>query len=133
MYRFIAVMMLALALVCGGISAAAQKKKSGSSKSSSSVIVKKGSDGYPDIVGHTYRYATKGLSVDFKFTSSSSCIVSVKERGVSASDNAPYVYEDGWVGIYDPGVPDTPMFDGIVSSDGRSIKLESGYTMKLVN
>ena len=131
MKRILTVLLLAATLICGGLSADAQKKKSSAKKATSSATMKMNEDGYPNIVGHTYRYSEAGAKVVFKFNAND-VTITLSERGQSATEKVPYTYKNGTVGVYDPGVPNTPMFEGELSEDGKSIFLNSGYVMKLV-
>lgn len=127
MNRIISVVMLALVLVCGGSQISAQKKSGSASKSSSASTQKS----YPDIVNRTFYYKMKdGATLKFQFIDKETCNVIVYDAYEHYESECPYTYEKGYVKIFDPNVLHTPMFDGRVSSDGKTIKLSSGYTMK---
>lgn len=131
MKRSIAFILLAVAILIGGASVDAKKSsKSARSLSSSSISVRMDEDGDPVIIGHTYRVTMNGYRYDFAFGYGSVDVI-MSSKSYAESYGFPWEYDGKTVEIYD-GNTDMPMFVGNVSRDGRSIKLNSGYTLKLV-
>lgn len=130
MKRIITLIILAVVLMCDAGVVNAQKSKSGRSKSSTSASTPIKT--YPKIIDHTYYYRLKGgAAFEFEFVDDQTCHLLMYDPYESYEADCPYTYENGYVKIYDPGVLNTPMFDGRLASDGKTIKLSSGYTMKL--
>lgn len=132
MKRILVVLMLACAIIVGGAMVDAKttpKKKSGS-KPKTSVRVEFDSAGDPILEGHTYRVNMGKERYDFQF-GYGSCDILIKSGNYMTSYGYPWDYDGTNVYIYDPGVS-VPMFQGVVSNDGQSIKLNSGYTLKIV-
>lgn len=131
MKKIITICFLALVMIAGGISTDAKTtKKKSAAKATSSVRVDMDDYGDPIILGHTYRVTMDGNRYDFSFGYGNVDVIMSNSRYME-SYGFPWEYDGSNVYIYDSGVP-TPMFQGVVSRDGKSIKLNSGYTLRII-
>ena len=104
-------------------------KKTSTTKSSG---MKFDEEGYPIITGHTYSINDGYVKMSFAFYDD---YVQVKgsEGGKSVlNEKLSYTADGDTFAIYDPAVPNTPMFDGQINFDGKYLILSSGFAMKLV-
>ena len=132
MKKLISIILIAVALLASGTALEAKTKKSKSGKSSSSITVQKDRDGDPILVGHTYSYKGGGIRLDLKFLDYGYVDMIATEHGYTQSFTVPWDYDGETVDIYDPAVPQTPMLSGTVSRDGQTIRLITGYTLKII-
>ena len=134
MKKIITVIMLALAIVCGGSSVNAHKKGH-AHKAKSAISIKKNKDGYPNIIGHTYQYTTNGAHLDFTFNTDDLILTIAGDDQAdnkTESEKCTYTYEKGCVKIYHAKVEGKPIFEGQISADGKILDLTSGSKMTLI-
>ena len=135
MKRIITVIMLAMALVCGGGVVNAQKKGHGHHKGGKVVSITRNKDGYPNIIGHTYQFTLNGAHLDFTFNADDLILTIAGDDNNGSnpeSETCTYTYENGCVKIYHAKVEGKPIFEGQISKDGKKLDLTSGSTMTLV-
>lgn len=101
MKKIIAVCMLAMAVLLGGMNADAKTTKKSSTKKSSSApagVTAKFVDGHPDITGHTYKMVDQGITVKVTFKNNGDATVNLSDKRYS--ENRAFEWEylgDGFV------------------------------------
>lgn len=131
MKKIITICMMLVMVVAGTVSAEAKTTKKSGSKSSKTIRVDKDEDGLPIILGHTYRGSSQGVRYDFKFGWGYVDIIGSK-GGYMESFGYPYETDGKTVYVFQHGVSE-PIFIGTITPDGQTIKLNSGYNLRIVN
>lgn len=132
MKKIISALLLILVLAGSYNFAEAKSTKGKKTSTTKSSGMKFDEEGYPIITGHTYSINDGYVKMSFAFYDD---YVQVKgsEGGKSVlNEKLSYTADGDTFAIYDPAVPNTPMFDGQINFDGKYLILSSGFAMKLV-
>ena len=134
MKKAIALLMLAMAILIGGVSADAKTTKK-KSKSTTSSSIKFGTlpDGYPDIGGHTYTTTLQGAKFEVKFGpytgSNSTVYLKATYRGQTEEEINNWYYEGGGIIMFYMNVGDPAYFQ--ITNGGKELRGEY-YTLKAI-
>lgn len=134
MKKVIAIMMLALAVLIGGVSAEAKTPTKKKSKSTTSAI-KFGTmyDGYPDVGGHTYTTTLQGAKFQVRFgpyTGSNSVVyLKATYRGHTEEEINNWYYEGNGIIMFYMNAGEPVYFQ--ITNGGKELQGEY-YTLKAI-